>query len=49
MKIIATTDDRKYFIEASDDEIANLLGLYYSGQEKCPRFKVGDKIKVEEL
>lgn len=48
MKIIGQTD-RTYIIEASKDEIANLIGYYYTGSDGCPHLKPGDQIQVSAM
>ncbi len=45
MKVIGTTKDG-YMITATRDEVANLLGFYFGGQEGCPRIAPGDEIET---
>lgn len=48
MKIIAETQDT-FVLQADKNEIANLIGYYWKGQEKCPQLKPGDEIQVAKM
>jgi len=40
---------KKFILEATEDELGKLCGYYYTGDSKCPIFKVGVKIKVSDM
>ncbi len=48
MKIIGKRDSG-FIIDANENEVANLIGFYYTGSTGCPRLKVGDEIKVSSM
>ena len=48
MKIIGETKDG-FLLDATKGELANLVGYYYIGSDGCPKFKIGDEIKIKEM
>lgn len=49
MKIIAKSGDTKYLIETSEDELANLVGYYWRGSDNCPKFSIGQILKISDM
>mgnify|MGYP001592907258 CR=1 FL=1 len=49
MKIIAQAKEHYYLVEAHENELANLLEFYWSGQKDCPKFEIGTEIKVSDI
>lgn len=48
MKIIGVAE-RGFVLVASEDEVANLLGHYYSGTREMPKLKIGDDVVVSKM
>lgn len=48
MKIIGGTQDG-FILQATNDEVANLLGFSWSGRSGAPRLKVGSDIDVHSM
>ena len=48
MKIIGETE-AGLLLASSRNEVANLLGFYYAGNNKCPELKAGMEIKISEM
>lgn len=48
MKIIGQTDGG-LLISATKNEIANLLGFYYTGSQSCPELVAGLEIRVSDM
>ncbi len=48
MKIIAQTSGG-FLIESNSEEIAQILGFYYSGSSGCPKIQTGLIIKVSDM
>jgi hypothetical protein len=54
MKIIGKGSRNKncedtYLLSCTETELANLVGYYYKGDEKCPKLEVGDEINISEM
>ena len=48
MKIIGKTDSG-LLLSATETELANLVGFYYSGSNGCPKFEPGMEIVVHQM
>ena len=50
MKIIGKTQ-KGYILDASEDEVANLIGYYgeYSLREQCGKLNIGDEIQISRM
>lgn len=49
MRVIADSGQGNFLIEAHGNEIAHLIGFYWTGQSGCPPIKVGMSIRVNEM
>lgn len=52
MKILGEArkhSNTNYIIEVSSNELANLCGYYFCGDDGCPKFEVGDEIPISEM
>ena len=48
MKIVANTDEG-FMLQAHKDEVAQLIGFYWSGSNNFPRLGIGSNINVHEM
>lgn len=48
LKIIGKSE-KGFILDASRDELANLVGYYWLGENKCPKIEVGDKINISSM
>lgn len=48
MRIIGKSDGG-FIVDMKEDELANLVGYFYMGQDKFPAFSVGQEVKVGDM
>jgi len=48
MKIIGKSENG-FILQAGAGEVANLIGYYWLGEEKCPKLKIGDEIQISKM
>ena len=49
MEIIAQVNREEFIVKAGENEIAKIMGFYYTSEKACPQIKVGMKLDVSSV